>query len=86
MDAIKNKVVYLFFIHVFLRRLGKRYPDFFKQWVNDYIENRIERRVLIERYTGDTKKKFAAIAIDMGMDERNVFRYHKRAVERLTAL
>lgn len=86
MDVIKNKVVYLFFIHVFLRRIGKRYPEFFKQWINDYIENRIERRVLIERYTGDTKKKFAAIAIDMGMDERNVYRYHKNAVERLTAL
>lgn len=83
MDAIKHKVVYLFFTHVFLRRIGKRYPDFFKQWISDYIENRTERRILIERYTGDTKKKFSAIALELNMDESNMFKYHKRAVERL---
>ena len=83
MDAIKNKIVYLFFIHIFLRRIGKRYPEFFKAWIEDYIENPTERRILMMRYTGTTKMKFAAIAIELGMDQSNMFKYHKRAIERL---
>ena len=63
MDVVKNKIVYLFFIHIFLRRIGKRYPEFFKAWIEDYIENPTERRILIMRYTGTTKMKFAAILL-----------------------
>ena len=83
MDAVKHKIVYLFFIHVFLRRIGKRYPDFFKSWIEDYIENQTERRILIMRYTGVNRMKFAAIALELGMDECNVFRRHKKAIESL---
>lgn len=35
------------------------------------------------RYTGEHKMKFSAIAIELKMDESNMFKYHKRAVERL---
>ena len=83
MDIIKQKVIYLFFTHMFLRRIGKRYPEFFKKWVYDYIENNIERKVLMMRYVGESKTKFSAIAIELNMDESNLFKYHKRAVERL---
>jgi hypothetical protein len=83
MDTIKQKVIYLFFTHIFLRRIGKRYPEFFKKWIYDYVENAKERKILLMRYTGDTKKKFTAIAIELGLDESNLFKYHKKAVERL---
>lgn len=83
MDFVKHKIVYFFFVHVFLRRIGKKYPDFFNQWIDDCIENQKERRILKMRYTGTTKMKFCAIAIELGMDESNMFKYHKRAVERL---
>ena len=85
MDAVTHKIIYFFFVHIFLRRIGKRYPDFFKEWISDYIENPIEKRILILRYTGETRKKFVAIALEIGMDESNMFKYHKRAVERLIA-
>lgn len=83
MENIKYKVVYLFFTHIFLRKIGKRYPEFFKKWVFDYIENTTERKILIMRYTGESKMKFSAIAIELGLDESNMFKYHKRAVEHL---
>lgn len=83
MDAIKHKVIYLFFTHMFLRRIGKRYPAFFKDWIYDYIENSTERKILIMRYTGESKMKFSAIALELNMDESNLFKYHKRAVEHL---
>ena len=83
MDKQEQKVVYAYFIHKFLRTLGKRYPEFFVRWVTDSLENLAERRVLIKRYTGDTQMKFESIAYDLGMDASYMFRYHKRAVERL---
>ena len=83
MDAIKHAIIYWFFTHVFLRKIGKRYPDFFKDWIYDYVENPIERKILILRYTGETKMKFSAVAIKLRLDESNMFKYHKRAVERL---
>lgn len=80
MDKIKQAIVYWFFTHVFLRRIGKRYPEFFKTWVYDYVEKTIQRKILILRYTGETKMKFSAIAIKLGLDESNMFKYHKEAV------
>ena len=83
MENIKITIISFWLRHFFLRRIGKKYPEFFKQWIGDYIDNQIERKILIMRYTGETQKKFAAIAIDLNMDLSNLFKYHKRAVERL---
>lgn len=83
MENIKQKIIIFWLTHIFLRRIGKRYPEFFKQWIYDYVENTIERKILIMRYTGETKMKFSAIALELKMDLSNLFKYHKRAVERL---
>ena len=81
MDKVKQAIIYWFFTHIFLRRIGKRYPKFFKQWVYETTDNRIERRVMLARYTGDEQIKFEAIAIKLKIDISNLFKYHKRAVE-----
>ena len=83
MTIVERKVVYFFFVHVFLRHIGKKYPDFFNQWVIDSIENQRQRKILLMRYTGPSRMKFSAIAVELGMDESNMFKYHKAAVERL---
>lgn len=80
MEAIKQEVVYLFFTHLFLRRIAKKYPEFFKSWVYDNVENARERKILLMRYGGESKMKFSAIALELKMDESNLFKYHKRAV------
>ena len=85
MDKVKFAIVYWFFTHIFLRRIGKRYPEFFKQWVYETTDNRIERRIMLARYTGDEQMKFEAIAIKFKMDTSNMFKYHKRAVESMIA-
>ena len=38
---------------------------------------------MMMRYTGEPQKKFELIAIDMGMDVRNVFSYHKKVVDKI---
>ena len=83
MENAKYKIVFFWLTHVFLRRIGKRYPEFFKQWIYENIENNIERKILMMRYTGETQTKFSAIAIELKLDESNMFKYHKRAVNKL---
>lgn len=81
MDAVKHTIIYFFFTHIFLRRIGRKYPDFFKSWVADYVERPRDRKILIMRYTGDQRLTFTAIAAELNIDESNLFKYHKRAVE-----
>lgn len=83
MELVKQKVVYFFFVHVFLRMIGKKYPEFFNQWTADHVKNKRDREILLMRYTGETRMKFTAIASKLGIDESNLFKYHKRAVETL---
>lgn len=83
MNSVKYKAVYWFFTHIFLRRIGKRYPDFFKQWVRGVTDNPLEREVMFLRYMGDKQTEFKEISGEMNIDERRVFRYHKKIVDLL---
>ena len=83
MENVKHKIVSFWLTHIFLRRIGKRYPEFFKQWIYDNIENRIERKILMLCYTGESQMKFSAVALELKLDESNMFKYHKRAIDRL---
>jgi hypothetical protein len=83
MENVKHKIISFWLTHVFLRRIGKRYPDFFKQWVYETTDNRIERKIMLLQYTGDNQMKFFAIALELNTDERNVFAYHKKFIDRL---
>lgn len=83
MDKIKYQIVYWFFTHIFLRRMGKRYPELFQKWVFDATDNLFARQVMLMRYTGVEQEKFEAIAIKLKIDPRRVFRYHKNTVDAL---
>lgn len=50
MENAKRKIISFWLTHVFLRRIGKRYPDFFKKWVYETTDNRIERKIMLKRY------------------------------------
>jgi hypothetical protein len=83
MDSVKHKVVFWFFTHFFLRRIAKRYPDFFKKWVYDTTDNALQRKIMMARYTEETQLKFEALAIDLHVSARRVFEHHKSVVDRL---
>lgn len=84
-DRAKFEIIYWWLTKGgFLRRLGKRYPDFFvQQLVRDYADVRLEREIMRLRYTGEFKMKFEAIAITLGTTERHVYELHKNVVERI---
>ena len=83
MEAVKRTIIVFWLTHVFLRHIGKRYPEFFNSWIADTTDSRIQRRVMSLRYTGDTPMKFEAIAIELNISTRRVFEHHKKVIERL---
>jgi len=83
MNTVKYKAVYWFFTHIFLRRIGKRYPDLFKKWVYEYTDNALERKIMLARYARETQPMFEEIAYDLNISVRRVFTHHKNAVDRL---
>lgn len=83
LDAVKRKIIFFWLTHCFLRRIAKRYPDYFVRWIDDLTDKPLCRRVMKMRYMGDKQMKFEAIAIDMRTDVRNVFSYHKIVVDKI---
>lgn len=89
METVKHEIIAFWLRRFFLRRIAKRYPDFFKKWVCDITDNRLERQVAILRYYGDDEEpelrplKFPKIAIKMHTVERNVHLYHQKFINRL---
>lgn len=83
MENVKHKIIAFWLTHIFLRRIGKRYPDFFKSWINDVTDSRVQRKIMALRYTGDTPMKFEAIALELNSTPRRVFEQHKKVINRL---
>ena len=85
-SSLKYKIIAFWLTHCFLRRIAKRYPEYFESWINDMTDNRIARKIMKLRYMGDTPLKFEAISIDMNMDIRNVFSYHKKVIDSIISI
>ena len=83
MNKIKYNAVYWFFTHIFLRRIGKRYPELFLKWVYDATDNTFARKVMVMRYTQEEQPTFEEIAYLMKIDIRRVFKYHKTVVDKI---
>lgn len=84
LDNVKHKIVFFWLTHCLLRRLAKRYPEYFeKVFINDLTDNRNCRKIMKLRYMGESQMKFEAIAIEMNTDVRNVFAYHKRVIDKI---
>ena len=83
METLKRKIISFWLTHIFLRRIGKRYPDYFKQWIVDLTDDNMTREIMYQRYLIKTPKKFEAIAIDLNIALRRVFEKHKRIIYRI---
>ena len=79
LEDVKRKVIFFWLTHCFLRRIGKRYPEYFEHWMKDLTDNRNAIKVMKLRYIDNLK--FEAIAYEMNTDIRNVFSYHKKVIE-----
>lgn len=81
---MKDSVVRFWLTHHYLRKIGKRYPEFFMSLIEEITDSSREIRIMKERYV--LNKKFEAIAIDMNVDVRYVFRRHRQVIDKLVKI
>jgi len=81
MESVKRRVIAFWLTHTYLRRIAKRYPEYFEKRINDLTDNRTERKIFKLRYMGDYPLKFEAIACELNIDLRRVFSYHKDVID-----
>lgn len=83
MENAKRKIIAFWLTHIFLRRIAKRYPEYFYNWIKDLTDDRTARLIMLLRYTGDEQMKFEAIAIKLRIAPRRVFEKHKKVIDRI---
>lgn len=83
MESVKHKIISFWLTHIFLRRIGKRYPDYFERWIKDITDDTTARKIMFMRYLGDNPKKFEAIAYELNIAPRRVFEKHKRVIDHM---
>ena len=83
MENVKHKIISFWLTHIFLRQIGKRYPDYFTKWMNDITDDKTARKIMIMRYVGDDQTKFEAIACELKIAPRRVFEKHKKVIDRI---
>lgn len=81
---MKDNVVRFWLTHHYLRKIGKRYPDFFKELIMDVTDSFSQQQVMKQRYI--LGKKFETIALDMNKDVSYIFRLHKQVIDKLVRL
>ena len=62
MENAKRKIISFWLTHIFLRRIGKHYPEYFTRWIKDITDDNTARKIMAMRYTGD---KYAELDRDV---------------------
>ena len=83
MQNIKHKIISFWLTHMFLRRIGKRYPEYFDKWMKDLTDDNTARKIMAMRYAGEDQVKFEAIAFTLNIAPRRVFEKHKKIIDRI---
>lgn len=83
MENARHKIVAFWLTHIFLRRIGKRYPDYFYRWICELTDDTKARSIMSLRYTMEEQQKFESIAINLNMAPRRVFEKHKKVIDRI---
>lgn len=78
---MKNEIIRFWLTHHYLKKIARKYPIFFSDLICEITDSKKERLIMEKRYLEE--EKFEAIAIDMNVDVRYVFRLHKQVIDKL---
>ena len=68
LEKAKRDIVAFWLTHGFLRRIAKRYPEYFIKWMNDLTDNKNSLKVMKFRYIDNLK--FEAVAYEYRCAQR----------------
>ena len=83
MENAKHKIISFWLTHIFLRRIGKRYPEYFTEFITGLTDDKTARKIMVMRYVGDDPMKFEAIAYELNISPRRVFEKHKKVIDKI---
>lgn len=80
---LKERIIALW-LHIWLKRISKKYPDFFNRMMQDLDLPEKAIEVMKLRYV--ERKKFKEIPSIVNTEERNVYRLHKYVIDKIIHL
>ena len=80
---VKDKVIALW-LHFWLKRIAKKYPQFFLQMLDDVIDSDKGKKIMIARYIN--RLKFKQIPEIVNLEERQVYKIHQQIIKQITRL
>lgn len=75
---LRDKTLSLFF-HIWLKRVAKKYPDFFNKMLDDLLLTDNQVKIMKYRYLDGLK--FKQITDKVFMEERSIHRLHKQVID-----
>ena len=79
----KDKILSLW-LHIWLKRIAKKYPDFFLQMIDDVVDSDKGKTIMIARYI--KRLKFKQIPELVNLEERQVYKIHQTIIKHIIRL
>lgn len=83
MQHAKAKIIALW-LHIWLKRIAKRYPDLFRQIIDDVVDSDKGKLIMHARYID--KLKFKQIPDVVHLELRQVYKIHQKIIDELVNL
>lgn len=82
-QRLKHKIISLW-LHLWLKRVAKKYPDFFMKMIEDIVDSNKGKTIMIARYI--EKYKFKQIPKLVNLEQRQVYKIHQEIINHLINL
>lgn len=82
-QQLKHKIISLW-LHLWLKRIAKKYPDFFMKMIEDIVDSNKGKTIMIARYI--EKYKFKQIPEKVNLELRQVYKIHQDIINHLINL
>lgn len=83
MQRVKFKIISLW-LHIWLKRIAKRYPEFFEEMINDIVDSEKGKKIMRARYI--QRLKFKQIPDVVNLEERQIYKIHQEIIEHIIKL
>lgn len=78
-ELVRDKIIALW-LHLWLKRIAKKYPDFFMQMLDDLDLDKKAVKIMKARYVD--RLTFKQIPDIVYVDERQVYRIHQKVIKK----
>ena len=82
-ELVKDKIISLW-LHFWLKRVAKKYPDFFMKMLDDIVDSDKGKTIMKARYID--RLKFKQISGLVNLEERQIYKIHQKIIKHLICL